>query len=318
MSSGFRRGNQEDGVRQSKRWVVGVVLLVAVGAAVPEMATASTGLPQTQITDTPGLNEYAPAATDTWFTWERNSTARPGIFTTLAGQFGGASFKINAPGTRSGSSGIDGTTVVYTQWKPGGHTNLYLFDVLTRVRTALPAIVNTPLSDEYGPSISGDWVEFRRRSRHYYREFIYNTSTQELRKLDEAVRGSGWIESGQVNGDYVSWMRCGRITCKVRLYSISAGTTSVLSVPSGRYQFGAAVTADGTLYYGEANLGACGRSVMLIKLPLGGSPTTLESFNRGIDFESTFAYANTGGTDLYFAKLRCAPNTLDIFRVTSP
>ena len=162
------------------------------------------------------MNEFAPAATDTWFTWGRSSTTRPGISTTLAGQFGGSAFKINAAGTYSGTSGIDGTTVVYTQWKPGGHTNLYLFDVLTRVRTALPPIVDTPLSSEYGPSISGDWVEFRRRSRHYYREFIYNTSTQELRKLDEAVRGSGWIESGQVNGDYVSWMRCGRITCKVR------------------------------------------------------------------------------------------------------
>ena len=43
-------------MRQSTRWVVGVVMLAAVGAAVPEMATASTGeLAQTQITDTPGL-----------------------------------------------------------------------------------------------------------------------------------------------------------------------------------------------------------------------------------------------------------------------
>ena len=306
-------------MRQWARWAAGVVVLAAVGAVAPEMAMASTGeLAQTQITDTPDLNEYSPAATDTWFTWNRNATARPRITTTLAGQFGSSAFKINAAGTLSGSSGIDGTTVVYTQWKPGGHTNLYLFDVLTRTRAGLPATVNTPRSDEYGPSISGNWIEFRRRSRHYYREFIFNTSTQELRKLDEAQRGSGWIESGQINGDYVTWMRCGRITCRVRLYSITAGTTSVLSVAPGRYQFGAAVTADGTLYYGEGNLGPCGRSVKLIKLPLGGSPTTLESFSRGIDFESTFAYANTGGTDVYYAKLRCAPDTLDIFRVTSP
>ena len=78
------------------------------------------------------------------------------------------------------------------------------------------------------------------------------------------------------------------------------------------------MTADGTLYYGEANLGRCGRSVRLMKLSLGGSPTTLEAFQRGIDFESAFAYANTGVTDIYFAKLRCASNTTDIVRVTSP
>ena len=252
-------------MRRWRRWAAAVVVLAAVGAVVPEVATASAAeLAQTQITDTPGLNEFTPAATDTWFTWGRNSTARPGISTTLAGQFGSPAFKINAAGTLSGSSGIDGTTVVYTQRKPGGHTNLYLFDVVTRTRTALPATVNTSLGDEYGPSISGNWVEFAGALRHFYREFIFNTSTQELRKLDEVQRGSGWMEPGQVNGDYVTWMRCGRVTCRVRLYSITAGTTTVLSVARGRYQFGAAVTADGTLYYGEGNLGPCGRSVKLI------------------------------------------------------
>ena len=289
--------------------------------AVAAASAATTGLPQTQITSTPKVDDQFPAATDTYFTWDRNSVAHPGRYNTYARKFGSPAFKVNAPGTYGGSSGIDGTTIVYTQWKPGGHMDLRLFDVVTRTRSTLPAIVDTARGDEFGPSISGDWIEFRRLTAKYYREFIYNVSTHKLRMLDEAARSNryNFIESGQVNGNYVAWMRCTRVTCKVKRYDIGAGTTLVVSPPPGRYQFGAAVTADGTLYYGEGSLyAACGRGVKLKKLVPGGSPTTLVSFPRGTDFYSTFAYTNVGGTDLYYARFRCSTNRADIFRVTSP
>ena len=225
---------------------------------------------------------------------------------------------MNADGTHGGAGGIDGTTLVYSQWKKRGSPgNLHLIDLATHVRTRLPAIVNTPRGDEYWPSISGDWILFQRKTRRFKREYIYNTSTQELRKLDE-VPARGYMEAGQVNGNYVTWMKCGRVTCKVRLYNIATQKTTVLRVLPGRYQFGAAVTADGTLYYGEGNNTRCGRAIRLMKRPLGGPATTLVSFNRGIDFESTYAYTNTGGTDIYYAKLHCATGETDIYRVTSP
>ena len=103
-----------------------------------DVAMASTGeLAQTQITDTPDLNEYSPAATDTWFTWNRNATARPRITTTSRASSGALHSRSTRPARSAGAVRIDGTTVVYTQWKPGGHTNLYLFDVLTRTRAGL-------------------------------------------------------------------------------------------------------------------------------------------------------------------------------------
>lgn len=298
-------------------------LAAAIAVSVLPAATASAasgGLPQTPITHTKRVDDQSPAATDTYLTWERNSVAHPRRYNTYARHFGSAAFKVNAAGTYGGSSGIDGTTVVYTQWRPGGHTDLRLFDLVTRTRSTLPAVVNTARGDEYGPSISGDWIEFRRRTARFYREFIYNVSTHELRMLDEVSRSNryNFIESGQVNGNYVAWMRCGRVTCRVKLYDISAETRSSLSPTAGRYQFGAAVTADGTLYYGEGNLTGCGRGVKLKKLPLAGSPTTLVSFSRGVDFYSTYAYTNVAGTDVYYAKFHCSTNRADIFRVTSP
>jgi hypothetical protein len=300
----------------------GSMWLAAALAATGALALASVAyadLSQTQITSTAKAHEYNPAASDTYLAWEQNRPHHRKHFDVYARPFGGAKFKVNADGTRANLGGIDGTTLIYSQDRAAGSpANLHLIDLVTRVRTKLPAIVNTQRGDEYWPSISGDWIEFLRKTRRYLREYIYNTSTDELRLLDQ-VPATGYMESGQVNGNYVTWMKCGRVTCRVWLYDIAAQTRTVLPVAQHRYQFGPAVTADGTLYYGEGSqLASCGRAVRLIKRPLGGPSTTLVSFNRGIDFFSTYAYTNTGGTDLYYAKLRCATGATDIYRVTSP
>jgi hypothetical protein len=244
----------------------------------------------------------------------------PNHYDVFAREAAGTAFKVNPDGTSAGGGGIDGTTLVYSERRPGRLGNLELFDLVGRSRTGVPSEVNTRGGDEWGPSISGDWIEFARTTQQYYREFIYNTATDELRMLDEVSRADrrNFIEPGQVSGNYVTWMHCGRVTCKVRLYDIAAQTTTVLDVASGRYQFGATVTADGTLYYGEAKVRGCGAGVRLMQLPLAGAPTTLVSFNRGIDFLNTYAFEHAGGTDLYYAKLRCSNETTDIFKVTNP
>jgi hypothetical protein len=302
--------------RNGRVWLA--IAVAAIAASAVAVSAAYADLSQTPITSTAKVHEYHPVASDTYLGWERNRAGHRKHLDVYAKPFGGAAFKVNADGTRADLGGIDGTTLIYSQSKRiGSPGNLHLMDLVTRTRTKLPAVVNTR-GDEYWASISGDWIEFQRKTRRFKREYIYNTSTHELRKLEE-VPANGYIESGQLNGNYVTWMKCGRVTCKVRLYDIAAQTRTVLPVASNRYQFGAAVTADGTIYYGEASLRArCGRAVRLIKRPLGGPSTTLVSFNRGTDFFSTYAYTNTGGTDLYYAKLHCATSATDIYRVTSP
>jgi aminoglycoside phosphotransferase len=253
-------------------------------ALVAPMAPAAYAeLAQTQITDSPSIRDYRPAATDTYVTWHRNSAVHPNHYDVFAREAAGTAFKVNPDGTSAGGGGIDGTTLVYSERRPGRLGNLELFDLVGRSRTGVPSEVNTRGGDEWGPSISGDWIEFARTTQQYYREFIYNTATDELRMLDEVSRADrrNFIEPGQVSGNYVTWMHCGRVTCKVRLYDIAAQTTTVLDVASGRYQFGATVTADGTLYYGEAKVRGCGAGVRLMQLPLAGAPTTLVSFNPG-------------------------------------
>lgn len=304
-----------DTKRRGRMWLAAAL---AATAAMALTSVAYADLSQTQITSTAKVHEYHPAASDSYIAWERNRPGHRKHLDVYAKPFGGAAFKVNADGTRADLGGIDGTTLIYSQSKRiGSPGNLRLMDLVTRTRTRLPAVVNTR-GDEYWASISGDWIEFQRKTRRFKREYIYNTLTHELRKLEE-VPANGYIETGQVNGNYVTWMKCGRVTCKVRLYDITTQATTVLNVPRGRYQFGAAVTADGTLYYGEGkNTATCGRAIRLMKRPLGGPATTLVSFHRGTDFYSTYAYANAGGTDLYYAKLHCATSATDIYRVTSP
>lgn len=304
-----------DTKRRSRLWLA--TALAAMAAVALTVSVAYADLGQTQITSTPKVYEYNPAANDAYIAWERTKPGHRKHYDLYARPFVGPAFKVNADGTNGGGGGIDGTTLVYSQWKAGRPGNLHLMDLVTRVRTKLPAVVNTR-GNEYWPSISGDWIQFQRKTRRFRSEYIYNTSTHELRQLEE-VPANGYMESGQVNGNYVTWMKCGRVTCKVRLYDIAAQTRTVLPVASHRYQFGPAVTADGTLYYGEESLLArCGRGVRLMKRPLGGPAATLVSFNRGTDFYQTYAYTNTGGTDVYYAKLHCATGATDIYRVTSP
>ena len=215
---------------RSRLWLATALATTAAVALTVSVAYADLG--QTRITSTPKVYEYNPAANDAYIAWERTKPGHRKHYDLYARPFVGPAFKVNADGTNGGGGGIDGTTLVYSQWKAGRPGNLHLMDLVTRIRTKLPAVVNTR-GDEYWPSISGDWIQFQRKTHRFRREYIYNTSTHELRQLDE-VPATGYMESGQVTGNYVTWMKCGRVTCKVRLYDIAAQTRTVLPVASVR------------------------------------------------------------------------------------
>jgi hypothetical protein len=301
-------------VRRHPRLLVPLLMVVVAAVVVP---IAYANLAQTAVKANPKIKEIEPSATDTYFAWTRNSLAHPNHLDAYAQPFGQAPFKVNAEGTQGFSGGIDGTTLVYEQMK-NGNGDLRLFDLIAKTRSTLPAAVNTLGGNEWRPSISGDWIEFGRITPSFYRIFLYNTSTLELRKLDEVPAGSQYTEPGEVSGNFAAWTHCGTSTCHIKLYDILNQTTSTLAVAAGRYQFGAAVTADGTLYYGEGGLSSCGSSVKLKKLPLGGSVSTLLNLNPGIDFANTYAYTNVAGTDVYFAKYQCGTGGWDVYRVTAP
>lgn len=290
---------------------------VLIGLAAASGALADVG--QSPVKSNPRLHEGAPAASDRYFSWSQNSRRGPGHFNVYEQKFGHRWFRVNPPRTRAVFSAIDGNSLIYDQISHG-HRDIYVMDLRTRLQFPMPSVVNSPMGHQWRPTLSANWVEFGRVTAGYYKVYLFDQSAIKLRLLDRHRKTGPWnglIEPGQVSGNYASWMRC-NLTCQVRLYDITTGITTTVPVPRGQYQFGAAVTADGTLYYGQGRLSRCGRGVVLRKLPLGGSPTTLIAFKRGIDFSSTYAFQTLTGTNLYYTKIHCNTGNTDIYRATAP
>lgn len=106
--------------------------------------------------------------------------------------------------------------------------------------------------------------------------------------------------------------------CDVVRYDIAKKTGTVIpnTFGSGRLQWQPAVTSAGTVYFIHENRGSqCGRSVMLVRSPVGGSNTVLVRFKKDYDVISTFADDSTGAPVVYFDRYRCGNPAGDIYKV---
>lgn len=198
-------------------------------------------------------------------------------------------------------------------------SDIYFFDLVTKVRAPAPERINTPEQREYMPSISGDWVLFARLypATGDTKVLLYNLSTDELRKLAQTSgRWSAW--PGQVNGNYAVWHESGQREWEVFLYDIDAGTMMQIPNPRDKANWGASVSATGTVFYGRSN-NACGRNERLMAYPIGGPQETLVSFSPAHGFSWSYALDNGDGTtDVFYDPYPCSAKDEDIYKVTYP
>lgn len=299
-------------LKRAARTVAASVVAVLF-LTVPAMGSA-TGVVTTKAV------EYNPAATDTyiaWNVWDRKHAV------VYAKQFGGSKWRVNPRGTDAWVGSIDGTTLIYQQASfSKNRSDIYSYDLSTKTRTKLGKPVSTDRW-EYYPAGSGDWVMYGR----YYKDgdrkiFLYNTTTLELRQL-ASTSGRRWqMSPGQVSGNYAVWDKARYrkrhlVGCDVFLYDITADTTTKLSNPNARCQYGPGVNPAGTVYFARSGFG-CGLNVVLRQLPLAGSATTIVSLRDGYDVYSLYAVDNGDTTtDLYYDPGRCGHQS-DIVKVTEP
>lgn len=290
--------------------VVGIVLLLT---ALPAFAA-------TDVIATKG-DEFNAAATDTYIAW---TVWNGKTYIVYAKPFGGSRFRINPTGTNGWVGSIDGTTLVYQQFNfKTGRSDIFSFDLVSKNRTKIGKPVSTDRW-EYEGSRSGDWVVY---ARYYSRTadrkiFLYNVTTQELRKV-AATSGRRWaLTPDQINGNYVVWEKTRfhkhhLAGCDVFLYDITAGTASKLANANDRCQYAASVNPSGTVYFARSGL-SCGKNVVIRTLPLGGSASTLVNFADGRDLFTTYAVDNGDTTtDVYFDRYRCG-HAADILKITDP
>ena len=219
---------------------------------VPAAATAMP-LPQSAVkAKPPPVNEESPSAAPGEFAWVQNSRLHPHLYNAYAQVGGGARFRVNAPGTQAGAgTGIDGHTLAYTQVH-GGQQSIRLFDLQTHARRGPPAGVNTP-SIEDEPSISGNWLLFHRLEggpSPGQQVLLANLSTGATRVLASVPGARGFLEAGQVNGNFAVFTqsKTGAVF-NVWLYDIAQKTLTVIPNPArqGALRGGREPVRDGLL-----------------------------------------------------------------------
>ena len=285
------------------------VAAVAFAQTVAELSVRATRAAETQ-----------PTADDGYLGWQQADPDQPNKFHAYVKPTGGAAFRVNPAGTRGAMGGIDGTTLVYQEFRFSPDlSDLMFFDLATRERSDPPTGVNT-LRWEYFPSISGEWLLFGRQkiSDGSRAIVLHNTLTGDERILASAE--DAWLGPGQVNGNYAVWEKCTRRRCDIFKYEILSELTQQIPNP-GNWQYGPAVSEAGTVYFTRHGDPCASRARIFRRSPGSGSEllaTIASNRDAGELFARTFP---AGATDVYYARFvltdecRVPRDRFDVYKV---
>jgi hypothetical protein len=296
------------------RWA-GVVSVVVAALALPASAAARP-LPQMPVrTKPPPVKEESPAAAPDYLAWVQNTRSHPHLFNVYAQHDGRTRYRVNPVGTSAGlGTGIDGTTLVYTQRHRGGF-NIRMFDLATKHRFAPPAGVNTPrIEDE--PTVSGNWLLFHRShggATPGQQVILRNLRGGETRVLASVHGRAALLEAGQVNGDWAVFTKSVDGTrFNVWRYRISTRTLVEVPNPRDRVHSSAAVNPFGTVYFEESGR-RCGANATVEIYPVGGPMIIAGTLRPGNYTFHPFLFEHNATDSYLFAKLHCVGGATDIF-----
>jgi hypothetical protein len=291
--------------------------LFMVGLVSAGVAWATLLTPQPVVTAKG--RQFGASATPggTYLSYDQSRPGHPSQFDVYVKPAGERRFKVNTRGVAYGG-GIDGTTMIY-QTVRNGQSNLRLFDLVTRARSA-PAGVNTKRW-EWQPTISGEWILYGQQWGSHPvngRVILHDSNTAETRILDEQIGKPGRLLSpGQVNGDFATWDRYTPLarSDNVFLYQISTQTKTKIPVPTGNVQYSSSVTPTGAVFYARSGP-SCGAHVSLHEYS-SGTDTLLATLPNGYDSYKTFAVDEGAGvTSLYFERFQCSSGKSHIYKLT--
>jgi hypothetical protein len=285
------------------------VLAPATAAAAPLQTTAVKAKP-------PPVNEESPSQAAGALAWVQNSKLHPHLYNVYAQVNGGPRFRANPTNTQAGlGTGIDGHTLVFTQVH-GAKSSIRLFNLQTRRASGPPAGVNTPNAEDE-PSISGGWLLYHRTEQGNpagQQVLLTNLASGKTRTLASVPGRLGFLEAGQVNGDWAVWTQSVNGTrFNVWRYQISTRTTTLVPNPANRVHSAAAVNPNGTVYFEQSGL-ACGSGVTIEIFPVGGPVTAQGTLPAGIDLFHPFLYEHSPTDDYLFARAHCVSGAVDVYK----
>ena len=288
---------------RQKRWLVTSVLGLVLLAT--SLADATPTEVMVRATNAP---EHAPAADDGYVAWvqwtgrEWNAFAKPD---------GETQFQVDRPGWHAWMGGIDGTTLVYQEFRPAvstwlddgtGGSDLKLFELAGRTRRNPPAGVNTD-AWEFWPSIDGDWLLFGRITRRVTKVILFNMADRTSRTLwKQTTDGLSFYPSpGEVNGNYASFDACDPrgTNCNVYRYDIAAGTRMKVPNPAA-WQFAPSISSDGTMYFWRSET-SCPYRTKLVRHPLFGDEEVLVTLPLQFSAYDTYVSEGAdGGLEVFY------------------
>jgi Tol biopolymer transport system component len=230
---------------------------------------------------------------------------------------------VNGPGTQAFGGGLSGTKLVY-QRVYKGQSDLRLYDFMAHTYSTVPAGWNTAVW-EWSPTISASYVLFGRRNFAIHKQWTILGNLTTGQGIVLGSEGSSGQEiPGQVNGNYAVFTQCVSAGCDVYLHDIAAGTTTkITNTLGGSFQYAPSVTSTGTTYLVHSG-SACGQSVELVRVPLGGAETPITPAANGHDIDSTYVDDSAGPTNVPVLYSRGVCNASgfvvknDIYKVVDP
>jgi hypothetical protein len=289
--------------------VATVLILAAAPAGAAVVLDKVLGGPEAQ---------FLPFANETHLIWTQNSEARPNHYNAFGGALDATGrFRLNDTGTNGFTGGIDpGTNVAIYQQTNDGRSNLFLFDLDTRVRTKLPAPVNSPRW-EWAPRISTSYILFQRDENGRTNLYLYDRTAETLDQIHSVDPDRAFLYAGSVGESYASWTVCGQ-GCNAFVYEIAGNDKTKLPVPVGKHQYAPTVDeATGEVYFVRSG-NACGANVGIWRRPvdLSALAERIISLPDGIDTGWTLALdVDTGNArlDAWFEYHRCRSRQGDLY-----
>jgi hypothetical protein len=298
------------------------ITLALTFMALPAFGTVPTDVP---VRVDPKFQEDRPAVSSTHLAWDASKGERSDAVDVYVQPHGGTPTRVNPKNSDAFMGGLDGTRLVYEQHLRGGDGDIKLIDLASGAEVPLPAGVNTP-REEWSPSIDGDLLSFMRarfgRSGIRMWAMLFRLSTGESWQLDTAKHPEfTLLGPGHVNGNFVTWFRCGRTEdapCYVKRYDASTGATVTVPNPDSLFHGFGAPASDGSVYFSQSGF-ACGRNAVIMKWD-GVSPTPTQIFALAPKNDAISLFVNEGTTprEIHYVKLHCSrrqPTTGDLYKI---
>jgi hypothetical protein len=292
-------------------------LLVALVALPAARAGAVTG-PQRMIAGPE--DQLLPAANADYLIWTANIEAFPNRYHAY-GRLRGTSgtFRLNPAGTRGYAGGLDpGQNVAVYQQIDGQSSDLYRINLETRVRTRLPALVNSARW-EWGPRVSNAFYLFARDASTTTTLFLFDRRSRTRERIVSYDLTRFYVAPGAVGERYATWTVCGPYECNAFVRDTETDQTRKIPAPDGRARYAPVVHEPEDQVYFVRSGPTCGSGVRIMRVPLtdlGATPVSLVALPDGIDVGYQLSVEElTGQVDLWFSRYRCGPEQGDIYRL---